>query len=218
MSTLAWKIMTIRSPSLFHNSNTIPAPAPDNSVTTIRLTPPDSPKSGSANSNHSRTSAIVGLQLPPKSLGHRVSKHLLKRPTFVTPLSSQQDSAPAPRYLSFNKHGHRLDEQIRYDPKLRNQFRDRNPMLCFDHHLRKDCQNPDCADEHGEPLAGPALETLRWMARLVPCRDASCSDTLCYFGHICPHNGLCCQDICDFGPHMHDVDAEVAERRPIVSK
>lgn len=266
MATLAWKMTTIRSPSLFHNCDAALPTAHETKPVQARLTPPDSPRSaehvtsgsnsGAGNSGigssgsglgssgiNNRRSGMIGLPTlhpfptlqAPRQLVSRASKQFLKLPTFTTTAppttttttASASASSTQPstsQIMNFNKSGHRLDEPLRYDPKIRDQLRDRAQMPCFDHHLgNRTCKLQNCQDEHGGGaaealLAAPsARETLRWMARSTPCKDPRCADPACYLGHVCPFDGLCCEDVCEFGREMHNVDTTVADKRVVKS-
>jgi hypothetical protein len=154
--------------------------------------------------------------------------------TSLVPSTSTSTAAPAP-LIYLNASGHRLDypascAAMRYDPLLRDDFRNREKSPCYEYHLLRNnvtgnvsmssssspCPRAGkCPHTHGPPMTSrSALETLAYLARCTPCeKQGKCRDARCVRGHVCPiEDDLCCPEVCDFGVEGHGVDPVVVKK------
>ncbi|KAI9890944.1 MAG: hypothetical protein M1814_003445 [Vezdaea aestivalis] len=161
-----------------------------------QLVAPIITRSVSTNSNGSATSgayaAAAALPPPPKS---------------ATPPLSAQTAGPlsVPR----NRYGQRIDPVLQYDRNTIKQVR--GLKLCNSHFLRGDCPYDPCSHDHFYKPSKAETNTLRYIARMAPCRHGSaCSDVRCIYGHCCPAGDPCAfGDSCRFPDDMHNMDTNV---------
>ena len=105
-----------------------------------------------------------------------------------------------------NKHGQRIDPPLKYDQNLFHPLKARK--VCNRHHLYNSCTYSNCAHDHNGTLTLAQLDTVRYIARQMPCTSGlDCWDEGCKVGHRCP-SGTNCEwgDQCRWPPEMHDVD------------
>ncbi len=109
-----------------------------------------------------------------------------------------------------NNYGQRVDSPLRFSQPFVSVLKNRK--LCNNYHLTDYCPYPQCKHAHGKKLEGRELDTLRYVARLAPCKwGLECDDPDCYSGHKCVHPG-CDGSECRFSYDMHNVDTRVASR------
>ncbi|KAI9827352.1 MAG: hypothetical protein M1819_006995 [Sarea resinae] len=136
----------------------------------------------------------------------------MQAPAYVAspPATPQPTTQGVPR----NKYGERVDPEPKYD---RNDVkRIKSLKLCNVHHLRGDCPYGDeCSHDHTYKLTKSELETLKYIARLAPCRyGKECDDPECIYGHRCPlgkpgSRDCIFGDKCRFPEELHGVDTNV---------
>ena len=141
------------------------------------------------------------------------------RPAIPLPLSShsptseRRPSAEAEDPIPRNNKGQRVDMPLKFNQNLLGSIKARK--YCNNHHLLGECPyygEYGCRHEHGERLKGPQLNTLRYIARLTPCKAGlACEDPECFWGHKCVHANCNAVD-CRFTSEMHNVDTKVANR------
>lgn len=116
---------------------------------------------------------------------------------------------PIPR----NSKGQRVDIPLKFNQNLVGGIKGRK--YCNNYHLLGECPyygEYGCRHEHGDRLKGAQLNTLRYIARLTPCKAGlACDDPECYWGHKCVH-GNCNVVDCRFSSDMHSVDTKIASR------
>ena len=116
---------------------------------------------------------------------------------------------PIPR----NSKGQRVDIPLKFNQNLVGGIKGRK--YCNNYHLLGECPyygEYGCRHEHGDRLKGAQLNTLRYIARLTPCKAGlACDDPECFWGHKCVH-GNCNVLDCRFSSDMHSVDTKVANR------
>ena len=122
--------------------------------------------------------------------------------------------APVSAGIPRNRYGQRVDPQLQYDKTEVNRVK--KIHMCNVHYLRKDCPYGDeCTHDHSYKPSKNELTTLKYVARMTPCRfGTECDDLGCIYGHRCPlsrpgskdcHFG----DNCRFDIDMHGVDTTV---------
>lgn len=113
-------------------------------------------------------------------------------------------------YIYLNNDGKRVDDHLDYDVRLVAPMRSRTPRFCNNHYLNGFCPQPHCAYEHSVRLERTELETLRHIARGIPCNTVFCKNPYCTCGHQCRHGVDCTRRDCNFPKDMHDVDLSTA--------
>ena len=101
----------------------------------------------------------------------------------ASPPPTPQPTPPTNKVIPRNRWGQRVDPMMTYD-KLEVQ-RVKKIKMCNVHFLRKDCPYGDhCTHDHSYAPNKNELQTLRYIARMTPCRFGSdCDDILCIYGH-----------------------------------
>ncbi len=100
-----------------------------------------------------------------------------------TPQPTPSASAVIPR----NRYGQRIDPPIKYDQSDVKRVKELH--LCNVHFLREDCPyGRDCSHDHSYRPNRNELQTLKYVARLTPCRFGSeCDEIKCIYGHRWVH-------------------------------
>ena len=132
-------------------------------------------------------------------------------PLIATPSPSPKPAAISPPTVSRNRYGQRVDPELKYDRTMVKQVK--TLKLCNVHYLRGDCPYEDCSHEHSYKPSKAELNTLRYIARMAPCRFGSeCEDAKCMYGHRCSAGTPCAfGDSCRFPDEMHDMDTNVVK-------
>ena len=130
-----------------------------------------------------------------------------------TPTFERRPSAEAEDPIPRNNKGQRVDIPLKFNQNLLGSIKARK--YCNNHHLLGECPyygEYGCRHEHGERLKGAQLSTLRYIARLTPCKAGlACQDPECFWGHKCVHANCNAVD-CRFTSEMHNVDTKIANR------
>ena len=130
-----------------------------------------------------------------------------------SPTSERRPSAEAEDPIPRNNKGQRVDIPLKFNQNLLGSIKARK--YCNNYHLLGECLyygEYGCRHEHGERLKGAQLSTLRYIARLTPCKAGlACEDPECFWGHKCVHANCNAVD-CRFTSEMHSVDTKVANR------
>lgn len=133
----------------------------------------------------------------------------------VQPTESKSSGHSGSAKIYFNKSGHRLDPKIQYHKQLFGPLQQRK--LCLSFYLAT-CNYPACKYDHKSSLTSNELTTLRYTARVNPCRTSNCQNAACFYGYVCPYDGTCnLGDSCKFPAHMHRVDAKVDDSRTLTA-
>lgn len=105
------------------------------------------------------------------------NSRLASPPPTPQPISSA--SAVIPR----NRFGQRIDPPIKFDQSDVKRVKDMH--MCNVHFLREDCPyGRDCTHDHSYKPNKNELQTLKYVARLTPCRFGSeCDEIKCIYGH-----------------------------------
>ncbi|SLM38344.1 Zinc finger, CCCH-type [Lasallia pustulata] len=115
-----------------------------------------------------------------------------------------------------NRYGQRVDPYMEYD---KNEVkRVQKIHMCNVHYLRHDCPYGDeCTHDHFYSPNKNELKTLKYVARMTPCRfGTDCDDAKCIYGHRCP-SGIEGRKDCRFGENcrfdrdMHGIDMNVVK-------
>ena len=82
-----------------------------------------------------------------------------------------------------NRYGQRIDPPMKYDHSDVKRVKDIH--MCNVHFLREDCPfGEDCTHDHTYKPNKNELQTLKYVARLTPCRFGSeCDEVKCIYGH-----------------------------------
>lgn len=125
----------------------------------------------------------------------------------LTPQPIQTD----PMYIPRNRWGQRIDSELKYDRNMVKQVK--ALKMCNVHFLRGDCPYETCSHDHFYKPSKNELATLRYIARMAPCRMGSeCDDAKCIYGHRCPAGNPCAfGDTCRFPDEMHNMDLTVVK-------
>ncbi len=101
----------------------------------------------------------------------------------ASPPPTPQPTPPSSKIIPRNRYGQRVDPVMNYD-KLEVQ-RVKKIKMCNVHYLRNDCSFGDgCTHMHTYEPNKNELQTLRYVARMTPCRFGSdCDDPQCIYGH-----------------------------------
>ncbi|KAL8827583.1 MAG: hypothetical protein Q9170_006958 [Blastenia crenularia] len=176
------------------NPNPNPSPAPSNTSTM-------NPK---ATSWASTANAAAQLVSPPAT----------PTPTVSYPMTSEE----IPR----NRYGQRIDPPVVYDKEVVNKVR--SLKLCNVHFLRRDCAYDPCTHSHKYKITKNELQSLKTLARMVPCFYGSeCDDPKCIYGHRCPFSVTGRKDCsfgdnCKFERELHGLDATVVRTTKVGKK
>ncbi len=115
-----------------------------------------------------------------------------------------------------NRYGQRVDAQLQYDKSEVNRVK--KIHMCNVHYLRRDCPyGVECTHDHGYKPSKNELTTLKYIARMTPCRfGTECDDLSCIYGHRCPLSRPGFKDChfgenCRFEVEMHGVDTNVVK-------
>jgi hypothetical protein len=132
-------------------------------------------------------------------------------PLVATPSPTPKPATDSPLTVPRNRYGQRVDPDLKYDRSMVKQVK--TLKLCNVHYLRGDCPYEDCSHEHFYKPSKAELNTLRYIARMAPCRFGSeCEDSKCMYGHRCPAGNPCAfGDSCRFPDEMHDMDTNVVK-------
>lgn len=152
---------------------------------------------------------------PPKSISPKPqtwASTVTARPTTSSGNTPTQESVPTfepeMNRVPRNIHNQRVDLPPRVSQPLVIALKNRK--LCNNYHLTDNCPFPQCKHAHGKKLEGLELSTLRWVARLAPCKwGLECNDPNCFSGHRCMYPD-CNGSDCRFSYDMHNVDIRVA--------
>ncbi|KAH0847227.1 hypothetical protein FOPE_00333 [Fonsecaea pedrosoi] len=144
-------------------------------------------------------------------------------PAFTRQALTKPDPNPLARPIcspiALNKLGQRIDLKLpREAPADHEAFELRvsNRQLCNEHHMRNNCNDPQCPFDHEEISDGIYL-ALRNIARSKPCgQGAECRRHDCYCAHHCPNiskYSTCARVMCPFQKKgLHSiVDLEIVE-------
>lgn len=130
----------------------------------------------------------------------------------ASPPPTPQPVLPATQAIPRNRKGQRVDPEIKYD---RYDIKRVKAMkMCNQHYLRGDCgYGYDCTHDHEYKPTASELATLRYIARMAPCRmGTDCDDPKCIYGHRCPAGNPCAfGDSCRFPEEMHNLDTVVVK-------
>ena len=101
----------------------------------------------------------------------------------ASPPPTPQPTPPTNKVVPRNRYGQRVDPGLNYD-KIEAQ-RVKKIKMCNIHYLRKDCAYGDnCTHDHSYAPNKNELQTLRYVARMTPCKFGSeCDDIMCIYGH-----------------------------------
>lgn len=106
-----------------------------------------------------------------------------------------------------NAYGQRVDMPLSFSQALFPMLK--AAKLCNPYHLTEKCPFSSCNYTHGRKLEGIELTTLRYVARLAPCKwGLDCSDSNCILGHRCVRT-RCDGGDCRFSYDMHNVDTKI---------
>ena len=139
--------------------------------------------------------------------------HMSDAPTYAPP--PRRNSTPGNSYILINSAGCRVDEQLEYDPQILDEMRSHRPRFCNTHYLNGWCAQHEarqCSYDHTLKLNRVELDTLRQLARSIPCHiGVGCRNPKCTCGHQCVHGSRCRgANACGFQPRMHNVDTSSA--------
>jgi hypothetical protein len=117
--------------------------------------------------------------------------------------------APTPQ-IRRNRFGQRVDAPIPVPPKDE-MNRIKKLKLCNQFMLRGECTSTPgtCYHDHTKRLSPGEMTTLRYIARMAPCKLGSeCDDPVCTHGHVCPQSEEGRKDCywkenCWFGENLH---------------
>lgn len=100
----------------------------------------------------------------------------------VSPPPTPQPT-PAIATVPRNRYGQRIDPPMKYDHSDVKRVKDIH--MCNVHYLRDDCPfGEDCTHDHTYKPTKNELQTLKYVARLTPCRFGSeCDEIKCIYGH-----------------------------------
>ena len=101
----------------------------------------------------------------------------------ASPPPTPQPTPPTSKVIPRNRYGQRVDPVINYD-KMEIQ-RVKKIKMCNVHYLRKDCPyGNNCTHDHSYAPNKNELQTLRYVARMTPCKfGTECDDIMCMYGH-----------------------------------
>lgn len=127
------------------------------------------------------------------------------------PSTPQPTSSTTTTTILRNRKGQRLDPEIKVDKA--EVKRVKALKMCNVHFLRGNCQHgSECSHDHEYKPTAKELITVRYIARLAPCKyGTECTDERCIYGHRCPGgsitpaSGGCAfwGDRCRFPDEMH---------------
>ncbi|EXJ88109.1 hypothetical protein A1O1_05037 [Capronia coronata CBS 617.96] len=170
----------------------------------------DEPRSQPSTHGSSPTLAsATGLVTARKSMSNGFSPSAFERQVVTTP-EPHPTERPVRAPIALNKFDQRIDLKLpRPSPADEEHFhlRSRNRRLCNEHHLRSNCNNPQCTYDH-EPISDGMYLALRHKARNLPCSiGPDCRRHDCFGGHHCSNvsNATSCgRPRCPFQARMHD--------------
>lgn len=101
----------------------------------------------------------------------------------ATPPHTPQPTISGGTVIPRNRHGQRVDPPSNYD-KIEVK-RVQKLKMCMVHYLREDCLYGDsCIHRHDYKPNKNEMQTLRYVARMTPCKFGSpCDDFKCIYGH-----------------------------------
>jgi hypothetical protein len=159
-------------------------------------------------------------------------RNVSAQPNTVTTWAGKVTSAPSPPQeaataalqqafgppqIPRNKYGQRIDPTLPNPDPFERQ-RVAKIKMCNVHYLQRACPYGDtCTHDHSHKPSKSELEILRYMNRLIPCRNGTaCDEPKCMYGHRCQRSveGVKkCQygNNCRFGPEMHGLDTRVVK-------
>lgn len=124
--------------------------------------------------------------------------------------------AHVPAVIPRNKYGQRVDPPLNYDKTEVNRVK--KIHMCNVHFLRGDCPYGEgCSHDHSYKPTKNELVTLKYVARMTPCRfGTECDDPKCIYGHRCPMSREGYRDChfkenCRFDADMHGIDERVVK-------
>ena len=155
-------------PLQFQPSHQFQTPyVPPNLRPTTTPTPNSNPSSNPAAAGSWATTAVSNI-----------ARHA-SPPATASPATQNASLAILPR----NRYGQRVDPIIKLDMSDVKRVKDLH--MCNVHFLREDCPyGKECTHDHSYKPNKNELQTLKYVARLTPCRFGSeCDDIKCIYGH-----------------------------------
>jgi len=159
--------------------------------------------------SNSNTSTLSPMATSWASTAMTVPAHVASPPPTPKPASS---SLGIPR----NRYGQRVDPILNYDKNEVNRVK--KIHMCNIHYLRGDCPyGDDCSHDHAYKPSKNEFTTLKYVARMTPCRfGMECDDLKCIYGHRCPlsregYKDCYFKENCRFEPDMHGIDTNVVK-------
>jgi hypothetical protein len=167
----------------------------------------------STNSKPATWASTIGIRPAVPVIVPEHSPPSDRRPSENEAFTSQQARTNIQDPIPRNAKGQRVDIPLKFNQNLVGAIKGRK--YCNNYHLLGECPyygEYGCRHEHGDKLKGSQLNTLRYIARLTPCKAGlACDDPECFWGHKCVH-GNCNVVDCRFSSDMHSVDTKVAKR------
>lgn len=131
----------------------------------------------------SRTTPTPNSSSSNPSAGSWATTAVSNTSRLASPPPTPQPTSNASMGIPRNRYGQRVDPIIKFDQSDVKRVKDLH--MCNVHFLREDCPyGKDCTHDHSYRPNKNELQTLKYVARLTPCRFGSdCDEIKCIYGH-----------------------------------